>query len=159
MNWEQFGSENQCTIDEIYTTLEKFPYGFLPMNPFKIFLRLSPPKIKIIVVGQAPFNTFCKITGKTYIDIIAFKKNKETATTPTPLTNIMKEFQREFKISHLIENKCNDIIDDWIKQSMFLINASLTYVFSQCARVPQRTPCILGVFSCKALQIPRRQKV
>lgn len=92
-----------------YTHSEFYPYK--QDNIFKIFELCSLQDIKVVILGQDPYHS-----SKFQANGIAFSVNKKVAIPPS-LRNIFKEVG--------ITPNHGDLTD-WVKQGVFLLNASLT---------------------------------
>lgn len=86
-----------------------FPYN--PQDIFKIFHLCDLNDIKVVILGQDPYHS-----SKFQANGIAFSVNKKVAIPPS-LRNIFKELN--IKPSH-------GDLTSWVKQGVFLLNASLT---------------------------------
>jgi uracil-DNA glycosylase len=86
-----------------------FPYN--QQNIFKIFHLCNPEDIKVVILGQDPYHS-----SKFQANGIAFSVNEKVAIPPS-LRNIFKEAG--------ISSKNGDLTS-WVKQGVFLLNASLT---------------------------------
>lgn len=86
-----------------------FPYN--QQNIFKIFHLCNPEDIKVVILGQDPYHS-----SKFQANGIAFSVNEKVAIPPS-LRNIFKEAG--------IQSKNGDLTS-WVKQGVFLLNASLT---------------------------------
>lgn len=87
---------------------------FFPYNQhdiFKIFSLCNLDDIKIVILGQDPYHS-----SKFQANGIAFSVNEKVAIPPS-LRNIFKEAG--------IQSKNGDLTS-WVKQGVFLLNASLT---------------------------------
>jgi uracil-DNA glycosylase len=92
-------------------------YPFNQNDIFKIFHLCNLEDIKVVILGQDPYHSSkCQANG------IAFSVNQNVKIPPS-LRNIFKE--ANIKPSH-------GDLSDWVKQGVFLLNASLT--------VTQKTP-------------------
>jgi uracil-DNA glycosylase len=104
-----------------YLNIEKDKNSeFYPFNQndiFKIFHLCNLEDIKVVILGQDPYHS-CKFQANG----IAFSVNQNVKIPPS-LRNIFKE--ANIKPSH-------GDLSDWVKQGVFLLNASLT--------VTQKTP-------------------
>jgi uracil-DNA glycosylase len=83
---------------------------------FRIFNECDIENVRVVIVGQDVYHN-----NEKQANGIAFSVN-EGVTTPPSLNNIFKELKREY--GQYIKTK-NDLID-WVKQGVFLMNASLT---------------------------------
>lgn len=86
-----------------------FPYN--QQDIFKIFHLCNPEDIKVVILGQDPYHS-----SKFQANGIAFSVNEKVAIPPS-LRNIFKEAG--------ISSKNGDLTS-WVKQGVFLLNASLT---------------------------------
>jgi len=86
-------------------------YPYKQEDIFKIFELCSLEKIKVVILGQDPYHS-----SKFQANGIAFSVNKKVAIPPS-LRNIFKEVG--IKPTH-------GDLTDWVKQGVFLLNASLT---------------------------------
>lgn len=87
---------------------------FFPYNQndiFKIFNLCKPEDIKVVILGQDPY-----YASKFQANGIAFSVNTKVSIPPS-LRNIFKESKIETK---------NGDLTSWVKQGVFLLNASLT---------------------------------
>lgn len=91
------------------TTLEFYPYN--QYDIFKIFHLCKLEDIKIVILGQDPY-----YSNKYQANGIAFSVNPNV-TIPPSLQNIFKE-------ANIKPN--NGDLSNWVKQGVFLLNASLT---------------------------------
>lgn len=86
-----------------------FPYN--QQDIFKIFSLCNLDDIKIVILGQDPYHS-----SKFQANGIAFSVNEKVAIPPS-LRNIFKEADIQSK---------NGNLTSWVKQGVFLLNASLT---------------------------------
>lgn len=86
-----------------------FPYN--QQDIFRIFNLCNLDDIKIVILGQDPYHA-----SKFQANGIAFSVNQDV-TIPPSLRNIFKEVGIESK---------NGNLTSWVKQGVFLLNASLT---------------------------------
>lgn len=86
-----------------------FPYN--QQDIFKIFSLCNLNDIKIVILGQDPYHS-----SKFQANGIAFSVNEKVAIPPS-LRNIFKEAGIQSK---------NGNLTSWVKQGVFLLNASLT---------------------------------
>lgn len=106
-------------LDEVTDSLKKEQlkhthsefYPFKQEDIFKIFELCSLENIKVVILGQDPYHS-----SKFQANGIAFSVNKKV-TIPPSLRNIFKEVG--IKPGH-------GDLTDWVKQGVFLLNASLT---------------------------------
>lgn len=92
-----------------HTHSEFYPYK--QEDIFKIFSLCPLEDIKVVILGQDPYHS-----SKFQANGMAFSVNKKVAIPPS-LRNIFKEL--DIKPSH-------GDLTDWVKQGVFLLNASLT---------------------------------
>jgi uracil-DNA glycosylase len=96
---------------EIKTHSNSYFFPYNPEDIFKIFHLCNPEDIKVVILGQDPYHS-----SKFQANGIAFSVNKKVAIPPS-LRNIFKELN--IKPSH-------GDLESWVKQGVFLLNASLT---------------------------------
>lgn len=122
--WKKFFRRNKNIIDDIIKTLDNYSAKsqnmYYPDKEliFDIFHRLSPKKIKVIMVGQSPYpnENACGIPFVT--------SSGETTKT---LENLHKELKLEYPDLHLRSQDMNTLITkSWIRQGVFLLNMSMT---------------------------------
>lgn len=98
-------------VEEEYSTEKCFPpkdqiFRALDLTPFEI--------VKVVIIGQDPYHNDLQANG------LCFSVSEEVATPPS-LKNIFKELKEDVQV----ERTKNDL-DDWAKQGVLLLNASLT---------------------------------
>ncbi len=89
-----------------------YPPGSLIFNAFDI---TSPSDVKVIILGQDPYHGPNQAHGLSFSVPTGIK-------TPPSLKNIYKEIESDLNIQ--IEKDGN--LENWAKQGVFLLNASLT---------------------------------
>lgn len=107
-------------------------YDILPNKNdiFNMFRMIRPSHVKVVFVGQSPYPGLCPITNIPYAFGPAFLPNPKCVTTPMTLKNIIREVYRD--VSQPGDTtRCNnkspsEILTNWIKQGVLLLNASLT---------------------------------
>jgi uracil-DNA glycosylase len=110
---------DKSLLNELETSLQNeirlYPKSyFFPYNQndiFKIFNLCNPGDIRVVILGQDPY-----YASKYQANGIAFSVNPKVAIPPS-LRNIFKELGVETK---------NGDLTSWVKQGVFLLNASLT---------------------------------
>jgi uracil-DNA glycosylase len=83
-------------------------------NIFRIFERLNPTDIKIIILGQDPYHGIGQANG------YAFAVN-DKIYVPFSLQNIWKEIERDYP-----NQKKDKTLEFWVNQGVFLLNSILT---------------------------------
>ncbi len=121
MTWEEFNNleknkkyyiDLMSFIDNEYKNKTIFPeYS----NIFKAFVYTPLEKVKVVIIGQDPYQTLGYATG------LAFSVNKD-CIIPRSLNNIFKELNNELGIK--IPN--NGSLDKWAKNGILLLNRILT---------------------------------
>ena len=89
-----------------------YPPGSLIFNAFNI---TSPKEVKVIILGQDPYHGPNQAHGLSFSVPSGIK-------TPPSLKNIYKEIESDLNIKI---NKDGNL-ENWAKQGVFLLNASLT---------------------------------
>lgn len=84
-------------------------------NVFRLFHKISLPKVKVIVIGQDPYHQLGVADG------IAFSTQKERYI-PSSLRNIFLKFSQDLNREQPLKG---DLLP-WVKEGVFLINTSLT---------------------------------
>jgi len=110
---------DKTLLDDVLCKLQmeinKYPDAyFYPYNMddiFKIFYLCDLKNINVVILGQDPY-----YSSKLQANGIAFSVNKNVAI-PASLRNIFKEANVK---------SCHGDLSDWVKQGVFLLNASLT---------------------------------
>lgn len=97
--------------NEMNLNLKSYFFPYNQQNIFKIFHLCNPEDIKVVILGQDPYHS-----SKFQANGIAFSVNEKVAIPPS-LRNIFKEAG--------IQSKNGDLTS-WVKQGVFLLNASLT---------------------------------
>lgn len=107
--------------------LFKKKYKVLPKlcNVFKMFRMIHPNNVRVVMIGQSPYPSVCRVTGIPYAYGPAFLPNPMCATTPLTLQHIGIELCRDLKINKIPKN-ISTLINNWIKQGVMLLNASMT---------------------------------
>lgn len=95
-----------------YSTKKVFP---APANIFRAFELCPFEKVKVVILGQDPYHGPGQANG------LCFSVN-EGVSLPPSLQNIFKEIHDELGG----ELRTNGNLDDWAKQGVFLLNATLT---------------------------------
>jgi uracil-DNA glycosylase len=96
-------------------------------NIFKAFNLCPFEKIKVVILGQDPYH------GPNQANGLCFSVNDETKKPPS-LKNIFKEIESDLKIK--MPNTGN--LENWSKQGVFLLNATLTVRARQAASHQKR---------------------
>lgn len=119
----------------VYPQLESLlRIKFVPSseNIFTMFNLLNPNEIKVVIMGQDPYPTNCKITNIPYACGPAFKIPDNVKSCPQSLKNLFTELKTDI-IGSCREKRMNITLDSvkkhinyWISQGVFLTNASLT---------------------------------
>jgi len=107
----------QTKIKEIHSSNSSaliFPYNTIDI--FKIFHLCDLKQIKVVILGQDPY-----YSNKYQANGIAFSVNNNVKIPPS-LKNIFKELGKEYNSGDLTH---------WVKQGVFLLNASLTVTEKQ----------------------------
>ncbi len=86
-----------------------------PSAPLKIFERLEPDNIRVVILGQDPYHGPGQAQG------LAFSV-PDNIRTPPSLRNIFKELAREYNNIKLERNDLNS----WVSQGVMLLNTVLT---------------------------------
>jgi uracil-DNA glycosylase len=81
---------------------------------FRALELTSFEKIKVVIIGQDPYHNDFQANG------LCFSVSKNVATPPS-LKNIFKELEDDLGIS-----RTNPELEDWAKQGVLLLNATLT---------------------------------
>lgn len=110
--WKVFFKDHK--IDEI---LEKIGNEYYPKKEdiFKIFKKLDPKEIKIVILGQDCYHGPGQANG------MAFSVPLDCKIPPS-LLNIFKEIKREY--SDIVHQ--NGDLTKWVDQGVFLLNCALT---------------------------------
>lgn len=119
----------------IYPDLESLhKINFVPSSEdiFAMFNLLSPKEIKVVIMGQDPYPSNCRVTNIPYACGPAFKIPDNVKSCPQSLKNLFTELKTDI-IGSSRERKINITLDSvkkhvkyWISQGVFLTNASLT---------------------------------
>ena len=114
-----------------------------PKNFFKAFEICSYENVKVVILGQDPYNTPNAANG------LAFSVNKNQKLPPS-LKNIFKEIKNDVGV----ENETGNLTK-WAKQGVLLLNSSLTVVEGMPGSHSQ-----IGwqIFTDKAVQLIQRKK-
>src|SRR5271169_3091438 len=91
-------------------------------NVFRIFHKIPPNKIKVIILGMSPYESIDKLTKTNNAVGIAFSIPKKRKLNPS-IRNILNEVK---SCGYKIGNFGN--LDNWVKQGVFLLNVSLTVI-------------------------------
>jgi uracil-DNA glycosylase len=113
---EDIIERTQEKIDRISGNDDNDIFPARKQDIFRIFNECDIQDIRVVIVGQDVYHN-----NEKQANGIAFSVN-EGVTTPPSLNNIFKELKREY--GEHIKTK-NDLIQ-WVKQGVFLMNASLT---------------------------------
>jgi uracil-DNA glycosylase len=108
--------------NEIQKNLENEFYPYKQDDIFKIFKICSLKDIKVVILGQDPY-----YASKNQANGIAFSVNNGEKLPPS-----LKNIYKEAKI-----NTKNGDLTNWVKQGVFLLNASLT-VQANCPNSHQK---------------------
>jgi len=113
-------------------------YPFKQSDIFKIFNLTYLDNIKVVIIGQDPYHS-----NKFQANGIAFSVNNGV-TIPPSLKNIYKEVNSK-------EKNINGDLSNWVKQGVFMLNASLTvkqkHPNSHCLIWDQFTSHIIDLIS------------
>lgn len=101
-----------------------------PAQPFRALTRLSPAKVKVIIVGQDPYHGPGQAQGLAFSVPDGFKR-------PPSLRNILQEIARTYPVdptelvltSPLLKND----LSPWVDQGVLLLNTCLTVEAGQPA--------------------------
>lgn len=115
-SWLKYIDKNQLTIvnQDLLSEIKKekdsefYPYNINDI--FKIFHLCDINDIKVVILGQDPY-----FSNKFQANGIAFSVNHNVKIPPS-LRNIYKE----------LNLTCKGDLSNWVKQGVFLLNASLT---------------------------------
>ncbi len=111
LNSDSF-KETLKNVELEYETKEIYP----PKDDvFKVFRLVDINDIKIVILGQDPYHTEGMANG------IAFSAYNDFPKMPPSLRNIFKEIESDLGIQNT-----NKDLEPWVKQGIFLINATLT---------------------------------
>ena len=131
---------NMLDMDRLHTVLtvlrgfrQQYEIVPLPKHVFKMFGMISPNMVKVVFIGQSPYPGICYATGVPYACGPAFMPNPLCATTPVTLRKILAELCRDLGIQTLMVPP-TELLDDWVKQGVMLLNASLTLGAGGCPR-------------------------
>ena len=106
--FQKINSEvNNCSSNELLCPKKE--------NIFKAFEKTNFTDLKIVILGQDPYN------GNDQANGLAFAVN-ENQKTPPSLRNIFKEIKND--LNHHTQTKKN--LEFWAKQGVLLLNSSLT---------------------------------
>jgi len=125
INWSNF-FEQKDVIDELSKIEKKLnnQYDYLFPNKeliFKVF-EMSPEKIKVIILGQDPYNNRDLSKGFSF----AINNGKKVKIPPS-LFNIFKAIKKSYPEKFSEEKKSFDVsLSNWIDQGVFLLNSALT---------------------------------
>src|SRR5271154_1780214 len=106
-------------IDEKLQELSKKRVIFpAPDNVYKALEMMDPLDVKVVILGQDPYASSSPdlATG------LAFSVPK-TSAIPSSLQNIFKELESD---GFTITKKHDDLLEGWARQSVLLLNTSLT---------------------------------
>lgn len=87
-------------------------------NIFRIFKKITPNKIKVVILGQDPYHNG---------NAVGFAFSVENAKINPSVKNIYKELEKE---GFYLPNKNGDL-SHWVDQGVFLLNTALTVRESQ----------------------------
>lgn len=107
---DQLHIVNQALLSEIQKDKDSEFYPYNPRDIFKIFNLCDISNIKVVILGQDPY-----FSNKFQANGIAFSVN-DNVKVPPSLRNIYKE----------LNLTCKGDLSNWVKQGVFLLNASLT---------------------------------
>ena len=98
-------------VGEAYATSKCFP----PKNQiFRAFELTSFENVKVVIIGQDPYHNDFQANG------LCFSVSEKVSSPPS-LKNIFKELEDDLGIK-----RTNPELDDWAKQGVLLLNATLT---------------------------------
>lgn len=91
-------------------------------NTFKCFKFFEPKSTKVIIMGEAPYNSYSYIEGIKVpnADGLAFSCTVGTKLAPLKLRKIFKQLEIEYG-----QNRINTDLSDWAKQGVLLLNSIL----------------------------------
>jgi len=136
--WENLFNNSRKDLEYIskFIEKEKAQYGMvLPdtNNIFKIYELLKPEDIKVIIIGQEPYNQV-KLDGTPKDQGIAFSLSRDDYVNST-LSLIFDEIKRSYddiynlrklkNVNPFVTPSHGDLTK-WIEQGVFLLNMSLT---------------------------------
>lgn len=91
---------------------------------FNMFRMLYPYEVKVVIVAQSPYPSFCPNTQVPYACGPAFLPAFGCTTTPVTLRKIIAEACRD--LCKTTTKSPRDLVLYWISQGVMLLNASLT---------------------------------
>lgn len=125
--WRKLVLENDRML-QILIDLDIFAekYTVVPSQCkiFEAFRTLRPCEVKVVMVAHEPYQDVCPSTGLPYACGIAFMPGSGCTTTPATLKNVVSELCRD--LSKKITKSPRDMLFDWIRQGVLLLNSSLT---------------------------------
>lgn len=125
--WRKLVLENDRML-QILIDLDIFAkkYTVVPSQCkiFEAFRTLRPCEVKVVMVAHEPYQGYCPSTGLPYACGLAFMPGQGCTTTPATLKNVVSELCRD--LSKKITKSPRDMLFDWIRQGVLLLNSSLT---------------------------------
>lgn len=122
MSWEDhwkefFDEENVNLLDSIITCIDDSGQDIMPMRDevLRMFTLMKPVDIRVVIVGQSPYPN----SDACGIPFVSAKGNVTAS-----LGNMKKEISMEFGKPYIKDP--NSMVENWTKQGVFMINASLT---------------------------------
>ncbi|ORY22087.1 DNA glycosylase [Neocallimastix californiae] len=116
-SWNYFFVKNSKSISHIYNQLRNIQYIPPVKNVFKIFSYIDLEKVKVVIVGDEPYNNENEISD------IAIATKKTNIVPPKLLRNIYANLENHIKAYKPISNHH---FDQWLDEGIFLCNFCFT---------------------------------
>jgi uracil-DNA glycosylase len=116
---------------EIIKQLEHISYIPSKDNIFRMFDILPIESIKVVIIGQDPYPSHCKVTKKYYACGPAFLIPDDVVTCPVSLKKLFSELKKDYDNPVQLSNRISigyirKCVKYWISQGVFLTNVALT---------------------------------
>lgn len=123
--WDSFFKDNWSLLEKVESVIQKKESIFYP-NPedvFKIYRRLKPDQIKVVILGQDPYHNLNDEEEPVAMGFAFSIRKCENPKINPSLRNIFKVIEKTTGTP----SKCiNGDLTPWVKQGVFLLNSCLT---------------------------------